>query len=72
MKLIDSILIGTCMALMLIFTDQTLRLQHSLGETYFILMLAVGCYLALRYVRQQRKLQEPVSPKVVEKKKKKK
>jgi hypothetical protein len=72
MKLIDSILISLTVALLMIFTDQTLRLKHSLGETYFILMLAIGSFLYLRYIRQKRKADEtPVQPKTPTKKKKK-
>ncbi len=73
MKLIDSILIAITVALLMIFTDQSLRLKHSLGETYFILMLAVGTFLYLRYIRQKRKAEVPpqVIPKTTNKKKKK-
>lgn len=62
MKTIDAILISVTVGLLLIFVDQVLRLKHSLGDSYFILMLAMCSYLLLRYLRQKRKLEQQAPP----------
>jgi hypothetical protein len=54
MKLLDAILISATVGFLLIFTDQLLRLKKPLFDIYYILMLAMACFLALAYFRKSR------------------
>jgi hypothetical protein len=54
MKILDSLLLAASIGFLIIWADQIIRLKHSLGDTYFILMLSVVCILGLQVIRKNR------------------
>lgn len=71
MKILDSILLAASIGFLIIWADQIIRLKHSLGDTYFILMLSVICILGLQVARKNRAVNQPSETDKKKKQKKK-